>query len=153
MRAIAFAAIATLALAGCSQKVETKDGKTVVTTAGVQSTIEQGADAQAAANALPAYAPPYPGAQVVAATQSRLKDTQAAAVTMVTTDTPDQVVAFYKDRLAAAGLGQVSAMNMGIAQMVIVQDVASGKGVQVIVAKKDGGTQIQVTQSTSKPKA
>lgn len=152
MRAIVFAAIAAVALAGCSQKVETKDGKTVVTTAGVQSTVETGADAQAAAAALPAYAPVYPGSAVIAATQTKVSGTEGHAVTLTTPDSPEQVIAFYKGKLEGAGLGKVTEMNLGIGRMLILQDGATGRGVQVMAMKRGGQTQVQITQSTTKAK-
>lgn len=152
MRAIVIAA-AGLALAGCYQKVETADGRTVVTTAGVQSTVETGPKAQAALAGLPAYAPAYPGAALVAATQTAVRDTRANAVTLTTGDTPEQVIAFYKARLEGAGLGQASEINLGLGRMLVAEDAASGRGVQIMAMKAgEGQTRIQITQSTTKPK-
>lgn len=152
MRAIVLAAMVSVALAGCYRKVETADGKTVVTTAGVKSTVETGAKAQAAAAGLPAYAPLYPGAGLVAATRTAVNGTEANAVTMTTTDTPEQVVAFYRGKLEGAGLGQVSEINLGLGRMLVAEDAATGKGVQILAVKTGGQTRIQISQSTAKPK-
>jgi hypothetical protein len=153
MRIILIAAVASLALAGCGQKVERQGDKTVVTgMGGVKSVVTTGAEAQAAAAALPAYAPVYPGASVMASTQSTVGGTTASAVTLTTTDTPEQVVAFYKARLTAGGLGAVSEMNLGLGRMVLAQDTTTGKGVQVMAMKAQGRTQIQITQSSAPPK-
>ncbi len=152
MRAILIAAVAGLALAGCGQKVEQQGDKTVVTSMGVKSTVVTGAAAQAAASALPAYAPAYPGAGLVASTQTAINGTQATAVTLTTSDSPDQVMAFYKGKLEGAGLGKVSQINLGLGQMLVAEDTASGRGVQVMAMKAEGSTRIQITQSTTKPK-
>lgn len=134
MRAILVVTIATLALAGC----------------GVQSTVTP--DAAAAAAALPAYAPAYPGAKAGTSTRTVMGDTTSTSVSLTTPDDTQQVLAFYKAKLAAGGLGKVSDVNLGLGRMLVVQDVATGRGVQVMVGSKDGGTQIQVTQTSVKPK-
>ncbi|HYE47409.1 MAG TPA: hypothetical protein VEA44_16715 [Caulobacter sp.] len=134
MRAILVATIAALALAGC----------------GVESTVTP--DAAAAAAALPASAPAYPGAKAGASTRTVMGDTTSTAVSLTTPDSTEQVLAFYKGKLAAGGLGEVREVNIGLGRMLVVQDVATGRGVQVMVMKKDGGSQIQITQSTVKPK-
>jgi hypothetical protein len=108
-----------------------------------------GADAQAAANALPAYAPVYPGSSLVASTQTAMNGVQATAVTLATPDSPEQVMAFYKGKLSGAGMGQVTEMNLGLGRMLVAQDGASGRGVQVMAMKSGGRTQIQITQSAA----
>ncbi|RYG88071.1 MAG: hypothetical protein EON59_05550 [Alphaproteobacteria bacterium] len=134
MRAILVVTITALALAGC----------------GVKSTVAP--DAAAAAAALPAYAPAYPGAKAGAGTRTVIGDTTSTAVSLTTPDKTEQVMAFYKGKLATGGFGKVSEVNLGLGRMLVVQDVASGRGVQVMVMDKDGGTQIQITQTTVKPK-
>lgn len=150
MRAILIATIAAVSLGGlvgCSPKVETQGDKTIVTNMGVKSTVVTGADAAAAAAALPAYAPVYPGAQVLSSMQTDVKGTAATAVTLTTSDSPEQVTAFYKAKMA--GLGKVSEVNLGIGRMLVGSDAADGKGVQIMAMKASGRTQIQITQSTT----
>lgn len=151
--AIAVFAVAGLALAGCGQKVERQGDKVVVTGAGgVKTMVVTGANAQAAAAALPAYAPVYPGAGVEASTQTVMNGTQAGIVTLTTNDTPEQVVAFYKARLQGAGASHVTEMNLGLGRMLAAQDPASGMGVQIMAMKAGGQTRIQITQSAMTPK-
>ncbi|MDQ0466281.1 outer membrane receptor protein involved in Fe transport [Caulobacter ginsengisoli] len=137
MRTALIATLAALALTACVPKVET----------------EGGAAATAAAAALPAYAPAYPGATIVTASKTTVGGVQAVGVSFATTDTPEQVVAFYKGKLGASGLGPVKEMNLGMGQMLVVQDAATGKSVQVMAMKAGDQTSIQVTQSSAKPES
>jgi hypothetical protein len=59
--------------------------------------------AQAPSN-LPSWLPTYPGAEVHGAFSSQGTEGSQATFTESTTDTADQVIAFYKDHLTAAGL-------------------------------------------------
>lgn len=158
MRIVTIATIAcalgAVSLSACAPKVEKQGDKMVVTGAGgIKSTVSTGADAQAAAAALPAYAPVYPGATVINSSQSAVGGTIASAVGLTTPDAPEKVTAFYKEKLGGAGLGQVSEINLGLGRMVVAEDGATGKGVQVMAMKSGDLTRIQITQSTTKPKS
>jgi hypothetical protein len=81
----------------------------------------------------PAFAALYPGAIVTQpATTARAPDgSPGGIVTFTTPDSPDAVIAFYRQRAEAAGLTQIGAMNRGEAK-------AYGAG------KADGGPFLNV---------
>jgi hypothetical protein len=156
---IAAAAIAALSLTACGKKPE-NDKPTVTASAGgytVKSgdgsaTIATGAAAVAtAAGGLPDFAPLYPGAQVQSTAAGLGNDeAKGGMVVFTTSDSPDQVMAFYKTKAQANGMAAQLDANMGAARQFAASDEASGRGLQVIVSGETGATQVQLIWAKNK---
>jgi hypothetical protein len=152
------AAIAAAAfVAGCDQhpsktvKIKGKDGSVTITSNGEHATIkaddgkttvEINTNSLGGQN-LPAYAPVYPGAQVKGsvAVQSEGGGTFA----LETSDAPDKVIAFYKDRAKSAGLSEKLSMSGDGGGTYVASADGDKKALQVVVAKAGTGSQVQVT--------
>jgi hypothetical protein len=97
----------------------------------------------------PAYAVVYPGATVeggVAAEAAAVGP--GALLSFTTTDAPERVIDFYKQRAEAAGLAQVSNMSQGDAKAYAASARdGSGAQLQVVAAPLDGQTSVQLTWS------
>lgn len=108
------------------------------------------ADAPPAAGAAPAFAVLYPGARVDGAPLTADGAAGPGGLVTFTTDaTPDQVVAFYRERAEAAGLKSVTGMNQGEARAYgAAGDVADGPSLQVVAAPgADGATSVHLNWS------
>lgn len=170
MRAILLAAALPLALAACGKPAEktttVQAGGTQVTasaagsqvtvtdSAGQTTTVKAGAPAAAAASvgpAAPSFAPAYPGAAIL----SRI-DTPGGggAVTILkfsTKDTPDRVLAFYRDAAAKAGVPVSADMDMGGSKMFAAEEEGGARGMQLTAAAdKDGLTVVQLTYHSAR---
>ena len=148
---IIVAAVAAVSLAGCGKKQD-DDKPTVTATPGgytVRSndgsaTVTSGAGAAAAAN-LPAFAPVYPGGQIqTSASGIGDADTNGGMVVFTTADTPDKVLAFYRDKARANGLKSQLDADMGQAKQFAANDEATGRVLQVIVSGQAGASQVQL---------
>lgn len=155
-------------LAGCGErKVErtltTPDGSTVkvaqtadgdnatftATTADGTSTFSAGADGKWPAQ-MAAYAPAYPGAKVTTSMAGTSEDGTGGMVTFETSDSPQKVVDFYKPRAAAAGLGNVSNMDMNGTKIFGAGDEATGRTLSIQASVADGKTTAMLSYGTRK---
>ncbi len=152
--------LAPLLLAGCGGSeektvIDTGDGKTTVTSAGSgdeQVRIEAKGDdgktvtmtagpSTAWPGDAPAYAAGFPGATVVHSMGGNDGTTTSRMVMFeTTTQTPEAIVALYKEKAKAAGLGNVTEMSSGGNFMFGAEDKASGRSLSVQVAAADGKT-------------
>jgi hypothetical protein len=118
------------------------DGKTVTMTAGPSATWPGDA---------PAYAAQLPGATVIHTMGGNDGADIGRMVMFETTkQTPAEVLAFYKDRAKAAGLGNVTEIASAGNYMFGAEDKASGRTLSVQVAAADGKTSGSVTFAVKK---
>lgn len=134
-------AAAALSLAGCggdsnSRTIEIADGGTVT----VPTAAGGGLTAQAAeiARTLPAYAPLYPGSTVISTLDAEGASGGGKMVTLETRDPLDKVLAFYDERIAAAG-GESTLRTQTADTGVRAVRLADGSGGMISVAS-DGRT-------------
>jgi hypothetical protein len=143
--------LVVLALVGCDKKSDSAATTTTTATASVTANeiltatttaptpgVTATATASAAGN-WPAYLPDYPGAT----TTKRTKD----LVSLETKDAPDKVVAFYKDKLRAAGFPPGAWATLGAAKdQATVMTASKGSDmVQVTVTPVQGTTKISLS--------
>lgn len=98
----------------------------------------------------PAYAALYPGAELDGRPTIGAGDAGAGGlVTFRTSASPDEIVAFYKERAEAAGMRSVMGLNQGDARAYGAAGEANdGPRLQVVAAPGDGGaTSVQLTWS------
>lgn len=165
MRAILLAAAVPLALAACGKPADktttVQAGGTRVTTsaagsqvtvtdsAGQTTTIKAGAPAAAAASAGPAapsFAPVYPGAAVLSRIDAPGGGGGVTILRLSTKDTPDKVLAFYREAAAKAGVPVSADMDMGGSKMFAAEEEGGARGMQMTAAAgKDGLTIIDLT--------
>jgi hypothetical protein len=158
MRIIALAAaIAIAALAaGCDRhpdktvNIKGKDGNVTVTSAGGQVTLKSDdgkTTVEINANSLgnqklPDFAPVYPGAKMQGSVTAQTPG--GGMFSFESTDAPDKVVAFYKDKAASAGLTEKMSMTANGAVTYVASANDDKKTLQVIAAKSEAGSRIQV---------
>lgn len=161
LRRAATAAVVLFCIAGCdrtAQPVDAKQAPDAAAPAVVAGTPTPTPDPVApsddapvagatAVDGAPAFAALYPGAQVEG--QPLLAGGEAGdggLITFTTDASPDQVVAFYRERAEAAGLRSVTGMNQGEARAYgAAGDQANGPSLQVVAAPTDAGvTSVQL---------
>lgn len=158
LRLAAAAAVVLFCLAGCDRAAKPTDAKQAPDAAAPPVVADTPPDppmpkaeapvsAATAIDGAPAFAALYPGAQVDG--QPLLAGGEAGAgglVTFTTDASPDQVVAFYRERAEAAGLRSVTGMNQGEARAYgAAGDQANGPSLQVVAAPTDAGaTSVQL---------
>ena len=161
LRLAAVSAVVLFGLAGCdranapakpSATAETAAPAVPPKTAEAGSAAAVGARAPAAepAPAAPAFAPLYPGARIDGAPLTANGAAGPGGLVTFTTDaSPDEVVAFYRQRAEAAGLKSVTGMNQGEARAYgAAGDTADGPSLQVVAAPSpDGGTSVHMNWS------
>ena len=159
LRLAAVSAVVLFGLAGCdranppaqpSAKAETA-APTMPSepAAGNAAPVDAPAPA-AAAGPTPAFAPLYPGARIDGAPLTANGAAGPGGLVTFTTDaSPDEVVAFYRQRAEAAGLKSVTGMNQGEARAYgAAGDTADGPSLQVVAAPSpDGGTSVHMNWS------
>jgi len=136
-RLAASAALVCFCLAGCGDRSKTEETPPT-------------AEATPAAPGAPTYAALYPGAALdQPATTAAGPDGEGGLVTFRTPATPDEVVAFYRDRAEQAGLTTVMGMNQGDARAYGAAGGEAGStNLQVVAAPGDGGeTSVQLSWS------
>lgn len=156
--------LAALCLTGCEKKttvVSGPDGSTtVVTREGDTATIATKSDKGTATMnvggagtwpaTVPAYAPAYPGAAVTASFSGNSGDGEGGMVSFTTSDSPDKIVDFYKAKAAAAGMTNVSNMDINGAKMFGANDEKTGRSLSIQASVVDGKTNAAVTFGTTK---
>jgi hypothetical protein len=162
LRLAAAAAVVLICIAGCDRSAKpvspeaapdvaapSAAGPAPSTGAG-QPVADSPAPVAPATDGAPAFAALYPGAQVEG--QPLAGDGDAGAgglVTFITTASPDDVVAFYRQRAETAGLRTVTGMNQGEARAYgAAGDTADGPSLQVVAAPTEtGDTSVQLSWS------
>lgn len=81
----------------------------------------------------PDYAPQYPGSKITAA----LSSPSGKTATMESTDSPDKVIAFYKEKLTGGGFKQTVAGNFNGMQTLTMQK-GNNKSNAVLTAQRQG---------------
>jgi len=154
LRLAATAAVVMLCIAGCDRSghpSETKASPGKATTAAPAATPTPDTtplvgDAPTpvgpAVDGAPAFAVLYPGAQLEGQPLAGGGEAgPGGLVTFTTTASPDDVVAFYRERAEAAGLRSVTGMNQGEARAYgAAGDKANGPSLQVVAAPTEGAT-------------
>lgn len=164
---LAILGVAALALAACGNKTErtitNADGSTVKVeqedgqeTTKITSTTTDGTATMTTGGAgqwpagLAEYAPAYPGGEVGASFMGSSKDGTGGMVTFTTADPPGKVIDFYKARAAAAGLSDVSNIDINGAKMFGAKDSKTGRSLSIQASVADGKTTAAVTFGTDK---
>lgn len=160
-RLAASAAFLTLSLAGCDRAAQPAESvaetaaapapePSVAPPAPAPATTPVAAgDGTAAAPGAPSFALLYPGA--TADTPAVIASGEAGEGGMVTFRTdasPDEVIAYYREQAAQAGLRPVMGMNQGDARAYGAADgEPDGAKLQVVAAPSDGTTSVQLSWS------
>lgn len=100
----------------------------------------------------PGFAVLYPGAELEAPpTTASGASGNGGLVTFRTDATPDEVVAFYEQRAATAGLRPVMGMSQGDARAFGASaGEADGAKLQVVAAPDEGATSVQLSWSSGR---
>ena len=160
-RLAASAAFLILGLAGCDRADSTAmtQSETPSPEASQSATNQAPTDAPTPAAALgeaepaapgaPAFAALYPGATAEAPAVIAAGDAgQGGLVTFETSASPDEVIAYYRDRAAQAGLRPVMGMNQGDARAYGAADgEPDGAKLSVVAAPAEGNTSVQLSWS------
>jgi outer membrane murein-binding lipoprotein Lpp len=114
------------------------DGATEATTAAGPAVAPPATTAEPAAPDAPAFAVIYPGGQPKSAAISAQGPAGPGGMLDFTTDaTPDEVVAFYRQRAEAAGLKPINSLNRGEARAYSAGDGGT-RLLTVVVTPVDG---------------
>lgn len=152
MRTLIFVSLLALSACGSNDKTVTiKDGDgkdqtvtvseddatTTFKTEEGEAVIRQGDDAASAAN-FPAHAPQYPGSTVKASANFSGKDGKTGGmIAQETGDDTAKVMAFYKEKITAAGLKIGMETTTPDGGMMAVE-AADGKGGMMIMVGREG---------------
>lgn len=155
---IAALAIAAVSLGACGKKPENDKPSMTASPGGYtiksgdgKAVITSGAGA-AAATSLPTFAPVYPGGAIQSSAAGiGDADTDGGMVVFTTSDSPDRVLAFYRDKAKASGLTSQLDADMGAARQFAANDEATGRVLQVIVSGASGASQVQLIWGRKKP--
>jgi hypothetical protein len=126
---------------GGSVSVSNTDNGHMTFTGSNGEKVEFGAGSNAK---MPSYLPLYPGAKVTASFTGNGKDGSGGMVTFHTADTPDAVVAFYKQKAKAAGMADTMNMNSNNTIMYVGANEKAKSQVTVSATKGSDGTDAQV---------
>lgn len=162
-RMFAVAGLATAMLvSGCQKADDTEANDAALAEAAPAAAAA--ADAPAAADAaMPAAAPAAPGAPTFAvlypgatpkgpATAGQSPAGPGGMLEFSTEASPDEVVAFYRDRAEASGLKPITTLNREDARAYSAGDGADGTGklLNVIATPVDGATDVLLTWSNGR---
>lgn len=141
MRLVFALAVVGLSLAACGKP----DAESAPAAKVSDGAVSVAAGPAATAATLPDFAPIYPGSEMKS-TATGIGDakTNGGMAVFVTPDSPDQVLAFYREKARAAGLEVQLDADMGAARQFAANDEASGRLLQVIVSAQAGMSQVQV---------
>jgi ABC-type Fe3+-hydroxamate transport system substrate-binding protein len=123
---------------------------TVTDAAGQTTTIKAGAPAAAAGPAAPGFAPVYPGAAVLSRVDTPGGGGAVTILKFTTKDTPDQVLAFYRDAARKAGVPVSADLDMGGSRMFAAEEEGGARGLQLTAAAANGLTMVQLTYHAPK---
>lgn len=127
-------------LAGCgsasgdSSVIRVDDGTTVIS------------NSDSWPEGLPDYARPYPGSKVTTSFAGSTDGTKRGGMVAFTTaDAPERVVAFYRDEVKRAGLGEVATMASAGAQMFSASDTGSKRSLSIQAGPDGGATAVTLS--------
>jgi hypothetical protein len=110
---------------------------------GTKVTMGSGAGAS---TRTPAFAPLYPGAEVLASVNAAGAGA-GGMVSFKTKASPDEVIEYYKKAAASAGLGQTYSANVDNTQSFSASDAKTKHSMAVAASKDEQGTNVQLTWS------
>lgn len=100
----------------------------------------------AAAAGVPPFAAPYPGAQIQGQPLTSQNETErGGVVTFTTSDSPEEVITYYRGQAEAAGLASAMTMTQGETQVYGAQAEGSGASVQIVATPLGDATSVQLT--------
>ncbi len=141
-RAAMAAALALVGGCGSSDDAASSPGSGVVLTGNDGEQVQIGGDVSAS---LPAGISTYPGAQVASSTVIDTGDGRGVIMAMLTADTPQKVIDFYRAQAVAAGVRIVNQASTDTSHT-INGEGAEGMAMTVsAVAAPDGKTIVQLT--------
>ncbi|MCW3836326.1 hypothetical protein ACFQ1E_11135 [Sphingomonas canadensis] len=156
----------TVLLAGCGgsktrtvtgeddQRVDvttTAGGETKVTTTGADGSKGSYSTGGAWPKDAPEYAAAYPGAAVSGSFSGTSDGGSGSTVTFTTGDPPDKLVAFYRQRVEAAGMKQVSSFDAQGTQMTAWLDEPNGRQFSLQTTSAEGRTTATLIYGTKAP--
>lgn len=157
LRLAASAVVVLFCLAGCDRSAQPVEAKTApeasaptvadATPPAVEAPAVVGGAAPAAADGAPSFAVLYPGAQVDGQPLAAGGEAgPGGLITFTTTASPDDVVAFYRERAEKAGLRSVAGMNQGDTRAYgAAADATNGASLQVVATPTETGqTSVQL---------
>lgn len=159
LRLAAAAVVVLFCITGCDRSAEPVAPESPSPAAAAPTPDQAPVTAEASpagpvADGAPAFAALYPGARVEG---QPLAGAGGAAgpgglVTFTTAASPDDVVAFYRERAEAAGLRSVTGMNQGEARAYgAAGDRVDGPSLQVVAAPTEAGdTSVQLSWSAGR---
>jgi hypothetical protein len=150
--------VAATGLVGCG-KTDTKtysDGKgnnVSVSNAGDHMTItgsngEKVEFGTGASAKMPSYLPLYPGAKVTASFSGQGKDGSGGMVAFHAAATPADVIAYYKQKAASAGMADTMNMDAGGTMTYMASNEKAKTTLSVTATKASDGSDGQVTWGT-----
>ncbi|MRL70186.1 hypothetical protein [Brevundimonas sp. SPF441] len=156
LRLAASAVVVLFCLAGCDRSAQPVEAKAAPdasapavsdVTPPAAAAPAVGGGAASAADGPPSFAVVYPGAQVDGQPLAAGGEAgPGGLVTFTTTASPDDVVAFYRERAEKAGLRSVAGMNQGDTRAYgAAADAVNGASLQVVATPTETGvTSVQL---------
>lgn len=157
LRLAASAVVVLFCLAGCDRSAQPVEAKAApeasaptvadATPPAAEAPAVVGGAAPAAADGAPSFAVLYPGAQVDGQPLAAGGEAgPGGLITFTTTASPDDVVAFYRERAEKAGLRSVAGMNQGDTRAYgAAADAVNGASLQVVATPTESGeTSVQL---------
>ena len=140
---------------GTQAKVDMSSGGMKITTTDASGKVSQMEMGSAKVSEADLGLPFYPGTQPKEGAMTKISTPEGSAVTVMlhSTDAPDKVAAFYRDKLKGAAQGKnFTDMTTGDTQMMMLIDEAAKQHTQVSVMKAEKGTDIQIIANRGAPK-
>ena len=140
---------------GGKAKVDLSSGGVKITTTDASGKVSQMEMGSAKVSEADLGLPFYPGTQPKEGAMTKISTPEGSAVTVMlhSTDAPDKVAAFYRDKLKGAAQGKnFTDMTTGDTQMMMLIDEAAKQHTQVSVMKAEKGTDIQIIANRGAPK-
>lgn len=158
LRLAVSAVVVLFCLAGCDRSAQPVEAKAALEesapvvadaapSAAAAPAVVGGAAPAAAADGAPSFAVLYPGAQVEGQPLAAGGEAgPGGLVTFTTSASPDDVVAFYRERAEKAGLRSVAGMNQGDTRAYgAAADATNGASLQVVATPTETGeTSVQL---------
>jgi|GEM_PF-2197766 len=139
-------------LAACSpaekvkEKAEEKAAEAIINGAiaanGGNAKVDIGAADPEKLKMLPAYLPPYPGAEIVTSMTTNQDGKIGGFISLKTKDPVAKVMTFYREKVKSAGQTIGMDMNSGGSNMLMISDKDGKSGGMVTATEQDGETQV-----------
>ena len=126
---------------GGDANVNLQNGNVSIKTDQGSFTVQNGAKLP---DGFPSDVPLYPGAAVQSSAGSTTAEGQGFLITATSTDAPDKVIAFYKEKLAGTFQSKAD-MNMNGQLMLIYQTADEKRSVSISVNPEGTGSQLTLT--------